>query len=53
MPVAGVYVNWLLEEGELRVREAYGEQRYAPLQAIKGRYDPENVFQLNQNIRPV
>jgi FAD/FMN-containing dehydrogenase len=49
---AGVYVNWLMEEGVGRVREAYGEQRYARLQAVKRRYDPENVFRLNQNIRP-
>jgi FAD/FMN-containing dehydrogenase len=49
---AGAYVNWLMDEGELRVREAYGEQRYARLQAIKRQYDPENVFRLNQNIRP-
>jgi FAD/FMN-containing dehydrogenase len=49
---AGAYVNWLMDEGELRVREAYGEQRYARLQAVKRQYDPENVFRLNQNIRP-
>ena len=49
---AGVYVNWLMEEGERRVREAYGEQRFARLQVIKRQYDPENVFRLNQNIRP-
>jgi FAD/FMN-containing dehydrogenase len=49
---AGAYVNWLMDEGEQRVREAYGEQRYVRLQAIKRQYDPENVFRLNQNIRP-
>jgi FAD/FMN-containing dehydrogenase len=49
---AGVYVNWLMQEGEQRVREAYGEPRYARLQGLKRRYDPENVFHLNQNIRP-
>lgn len=48
----GAYVNWLMDEGELRVREAYGEQRFRRLQAVKRRYDPENVFRLNQNIRP-
>jgi FAD/FMN-containing dehydrogenase len=49
---AGVYVNWLMEEGEQRVREAYGQQRYERLQALKRGYDPDNFFRLNQNISP-
>ncbi|MDQ3937868.1 MAG: FAD-binding oxidoreductase [Chloroflexota bacterium] len=48
----GAYVNWLMEEGAARVREVYGEERYRRLQAVKRRYDPENVFHLNQNIVP-
>jgi hypothetical protein len=48
----GAYVNWLMDEGEERVRETYGRERYARLQAVKRRYDPENMFHLNQNIRP-
>ena len=47
----GVYVNNLGEEGEDRVREAYGE-RYERLVALKDKYDPTNLFRLNQNIRP-
>ena len=34
------------------MRSAYGEAKYRQLTEIKGRYDPENVFRLNQNIRP-
>jgi hypothetical protein len=49
---AGVYVNWLMDEGKRRVREAYGEERFGRLQALKRRYDPDNVFRLNQNIPP-
>jgi hypothetical protein len=48
----GAYVNWLMEEGDEHVREVYGEERYRRLQAVKRRYDPENVFHLNQNIVP-
>ncbi len=48
----GVYVNYLGEEGEGRVRAAYGEQHYARLAALTRRHDPENVLRNNQNIKP-
>jgi hypothetical protein len=46
-----VYVNDLEDEGEERVRAAYGV-KYQRLQAIKHKYDPTNLFRVNQNIRP-
>jgi FAD/FMN-containing dehydrogenase len=47
----GVYVNFLGNEGEGRVRAAYGVN-YERLVALKNRYDPTNFFVLNQNIKP-
>ncbi len=49
---SGVYVNFLMSEGEDRVREAYGAEKYDRLKELKRRYDPENLFRLNQNIPP-
>ncbi|WP_369134170.1 FAD-binding oxidoreductase [Modestobacter sp. I12A-02662] len=48
----GVYVNFLMEEGDERVRQAYGPAKHERLRALKRRYDPANVFRLNQNIPP-
>ena len=49
---SGVYVNVLADEGERGVRRAYPADKLALLAALKRRYDPDNVFHLNQNIRP-
>jgi FAD/FMN-containing dehydrogenase len=48
----GVYLNFTSDAGEERVRNTYGPERYARLQALKDKYDPSNLFHLNQNIRP-
>ncbi|UYG09137.1 BBE domain-containing protein [Halomonas sp. M4R1S46] len=45
----GAYVNYLADEGEARVRAAYGAN-YARLAALKRCYDPTNRFRFNQNI---
>src|SRR5947199_4420103 len=47
-----VYVNFLMDEGEDRVKQAYGADKYERLQALKRKYDPDNFFRLNQNIPP-
>jgi FAD/FMN-containing dehydrogenase len=50
--VDAAYVNFLRDEGEARLRQAYPSPTFERLAAIKRRYDPENLFHLNQNIRP-
>ena len=46
----GVYVNFLADEGEARVREAYPDATWDRLVEVKRRYDPTNLFRLNQNV---
>ena len=48
----GVYVNNLGIEGADRVRDAYGADKFQRLTSLKARFDPDNVFHLNQNIHP-
>jgi FAD/FMN-containing dehydrogenase len=48
----GAYSNFLGDEGAERVREAYPGATWERLAAIKERWDPDNVFRLNQNIPP-
>ena len=47
----GAYVNMMMEEGSDRVRASYGDH-YDRLARIKAEYDPENLFRVNQNIKP-
>lgn len=47
----GTYVNFLSDEGDERIRASYGDS-YQRLAALKNRYDPDNLFHLNQNIKP-
>jgi FAD/FMN-containing dehydrogenase len=48
----GAYVNFLVDEGEARIRDAYPGKTWDRLRSIKQRYDPTNFFRLNQNIPP-
>jgi hypothetical protein len=48
--MGGAYVNFMMDEGEDRVRATYGDN-YERLADVKGQYDPANLFHVNQNIR--
>jgi FAD/FMN-containing dehydrogenase len=48
----GVYLNMTMDEGEDRVRAGYGSAKYRRLVALKDKYDPGNLFCVNQNIKP-
>jgi len=50
--VGGAYVNFMMDEGEERVKATYREN-YERLVSIKNKYDPHNLFRVNQNIKPV
>lgn len=47
-----VYVNFIADEGERRVEDAYTTRTFKKLRGIKAKYDPSNLFRMNQNIRP-
>jgi FAD/FMN-containing dehydrogenase len=47
-----MYVGFLSDEGQAGVRAAYPGATWERLAAVKARYDPDNLFRLNQNIQP-
>lgn len=47
----GAYINFMMEEGEERIKATYRDN-YPRLQKVKAKYDPENFFNVNQNIQP-
>ncbi len=49
--MGGAYVNFMMEEGDERIKATYGDN-YQKLAAVKAKYDPNNLFRVNQNIQP-
>jgi FAD/FMN-containing dehydrogenase len=47
----GAYINFMMEEGQNRVKDSYRDN-YERLAAVKAKYDPKNLFRVNQNVQP-
>jgi hypothetical protein len=52
LSMGGSYVNLADEMSETKLANSYGRETYEKLAKLKAKYDPQNVFRLNQNIRP-
>jgi Berberine and berberine like len=52
LSLGGTYLNLADAETEDRLATSYGREKFAKLKRIKNKYDPDNVFRLNQNIKP-
>jgi FAD/FMN-containing dehydrogenase len=52
LSLGGTYLNLADAETEDRLATSYGREKFAKLRRIKAKYDPDNVFRLNQNIKP-
>jgi FAD/FMN-containing dehydrogenase len=48
----GVYVNFTSDDAKDRVRQAYSDNQWTRLTALKAKYDPTNFFRMNANSRP-
>jgi hypothetical protein len=49
--LGGAYINFMMEEGQSRIQATYGDN-YERLVTVKRKYDPTNLFRVNQNIKP-
>ena len=49
--LGGAYINFMMEEGQERIKATYGDN-YERLVEVKTKYDPTNLFRVNQNIQP-
>jgi FAD/FMN-containing dehydrogenase len=52
LSTGAVWLNWVGDEGDARIRAAFGDQGYCRLQTVKAAYDPDNLFRSNHNVRP-